>query len=333
MKFRFCSILLMLLFSSIYANAADKSFLMQVVYFEPSDSDRFKKMKPKIEKSILDTQRMFGLGLQKHGFGFKTFQFEKDEKGKLVIHVVKGKHKVKHYQDGTQNKVLDEVPREFQFYRGAPNKNRDKIVVFVVGGVPVIESNRAGQGYNFHNGRYGGLCFIAGKRIGSLLVAHEIGHTFALFHNGYNGHLMKTGGFRGEELTPYEARWLDKHYFFNDKKNISEQKKDRVYPNISDENYVMRKFGNSLQFQLGITSETGLHQIRAHKWKYGPTFLRKNYKGENKTILFINIKKNNVPIDGFYITMMNTDGAIARKLIKMKATPDVNDLDVSECIW
>ncbi len=329
MKFRFCSfvgivfsILLMLLSNSIYANAADKSFLIQVVYFEPSNSKRFKKMKPKIEKSILDSQRIFGLGLQAHGFGFKTFKYEKDEKGKLVIHVVKGKHKVMHYKDKTHNRVLSEVPREFQFFGGAPGKNKDKIVVFVVGGVSVVESSRAGFGYNFQNGRYGGLCFIAGNRISSMLVGHEIGHTFGLFHrNSCNGCLMNASRNMGDVLKPEQARWLDKSYFFNDKKS------NRVYPNIRDENYVMRKFGNSLQFQLGISSETGLHQIRVHKWRFGPTFLRKYYNGEKKTILFINVNKNNIPKEGFYVTVMNTDGAMASKVIKIKGTPDVNDLD------
>ena len=64
---------------------------LYVVYFTPADREPLPKYAQRLEAILEDIRAFYRNGMQRQGFGPKTFDFERDGDGKLIVHVVKGK--------------------------------------------------------------------------------------------------------------------------------------------------------------------------------------------------------------------------------------------------
>ncbi len=179
-------IVLILMFISISVNA---KFDVHVIYFKPTDApDIDHEYHDKIMKDI---QQYYQSEMTRHGFTDKTFPLEVDKDNKLIIHIVNAKHNSDHYFRDSMFKMFKDVIEpelSFEFNNQRNWESRDNVHLIVVGGVRMDRNllGTQGMGFTWHGSRRGGNATVNMNYINHFphhylgLVAHELGHAFAL---------------------------------------------------------------------------------------------------------------------------------------------------------
>ena len=183
-----------------------QQFIVRTIYFQPTDAPGPTRQ---IFQLLTETQEFYRDEMHRHGYEAKTFRHETDGKGNIGIHLIKGRHKMDHYLDDTYNRVKSELP--FKYFTA---EAQDNILVIIVGGIKQLSTGKRAWGGYFMGKKAGGIAIISGEVLTFKLMAHEMGHTFALNHANSPDAIMWNGS---DILLDYESRWLDRHHFFNDK--------------------------------------------------------------------------------------------------------------------
>ena len=174
--------------------AAPEKYIVRTVYFLPRDRNVRQGIDASIDKTVKRTQRFFADYMERFGFGRKTFRYEADENGDVLVHHVIGKKDASAYQKN--------VSSCFGEFAGRIQTRNTVLLVYIDHG----------------SGNVGGACGLAftGKRTlipaaGGCyrwqVTAHELGHNFLLPHDfRADGGVM---GGRGNGLSQCAAEWLN----------------------------------------------------------------------------------------------------------------------------
>lgn len=194
---------------------------IRIVYFVPTDRQSLPEYAERLDRVMTEVQRFYREGMAACGYGPLTFQLERDEKGKLRIHVVQGKHPMETYGRNSSGAVRDEV--KAALVAKGTNIDNETTLIFQVllkrDGDKAIEigpycgggDHRHGTAWVYDDermdaklldskdpgGYYGHPCSIGefnSHYIGG--VAHELGHAFGLPHDCQR----KTDRDRGKSL-------------------------------------------------------------------------------------------------------------------------------------
>ena len=265
-KYNYILILsILLLWVSI---VSDAQFIVKTVYFQPTDA-------PNPTRQIFDflnkSADFYRNEMERHGYGRKTFKLETDGAGNPGIHHVRGKHNTAHYQNDTYNRVNSELP--FHLNRAADAQ--DNSLVIIVAGIKLLNTGKRGFGGYFTGKKSGGAAIIAGEALTFELLSHEIGHTFGLQHTTNPNAIMNAGS---DILLDYEARWLDRHHFFNEthiRNNLPRFVKSLPLEAIEN---------NSVQFKIVAESQNGLYQAQLSRKRGGYIVGTAEIKGKLTTI-------------------------------------------------
>ena len=247
------SVVIFLLFAIAISHA---EYTVRVIYFQPTDApDAPMKL---IQHAMEHTQEYYAEQMQEHGYGRKTFRLERDNTGEIVIHNVRGKHAANHYFNNTAGTLKAELPVKM--------KNENSILISFIGGLQRVAGGvTGGQGqasFKHDCGGCKGRAAVAAQngffRLST--VKHELGHTFGLYHNlaGKNG-----GNFLmwiGEDLSPYEARWLDKSRYFNDKRHIVNPP-PQIF-RIARPQATLKNKTDHVKFNVDLAARDGLYQAQ-----------------------------------------------------------------------
>ena len=73
--------------------------VLRVTYFTPADRDPIPKYQERLEAILEDLRTFYRSEMERHGFGAKTFELERDSDGKFIVHLVRGAKTAKGYAD------------------------------------------------------------------------------------------------------------------------------------------------------------------------------------------------------------------------------------------
>ena len=245
-----CLCLLLMIPSQLFAE-----WTVQTIYFQPTDAPAANITK--IHSHMTRAQRLFRTEMQDNGFEAKTFTLERDTRQQVIVHTIRGKHNTEYYRIDTFNKIRDELPRKFNAWYD----NTRTIFCIFVGKLDLIGGvlGRGAANYAITDGC--GACSgdaTVPAETEMRTVAHELGHTFGLGHNlqGYQGkdYLMWTG----YRLSAQEARWLDRHPYFN-KSPVIQENPPTILETYPIETWTL-KGEEYLLFRVDVTSHAVLRQ-------------------------------------------------------------------------
>ena len=188
-------------------------YTVRTIHFIPNDRELDPNMDTKLDGLIKDVQEFYADQMEAYGFGRKTFSFEADDAGNVVVHRVNGKHKDAYYQDPSRGAwiVWREIKARFDMSRNIYLLALDISDDFLNGDARFIG---LGTGSSLN-----GQALIPASNFDG--TAHELGHGFGLVHGNPVGIQIRTSPDIGDPMiSSYcAAEGLDGHRYFNSSPN------------------------------------------------------------------------------------------------------------------
>ena len=96
-----------------YLQTLQQRETVRLIYFLPINRSAQQDIDTKLDTLIKDVQQFYAEQMHNHGFGRKTFTFETDVTGKAVVHHLNGRFTDAYYDNGTIDKVIEEIEEQF----------------------------------------------------------------------------------------------------------------------------------------------------------------------------------------------------------------------------
>ena len=268
-----------------FAQDASPEYVVRVIYFIPKDREPDPDMDTKLDTLIKRAQKFYADQMEVHGFDRKTFRFEADDAGNVVVHHINGRYDDAYYQNSATGSwiVWNEIEEQFdtskniyflaldsnnQFLDGTTNEHSENVILGRGGG-------------NSRNGKV----LIPASNFGAAI--HELGHAFGLQHDSRVGanNIFTLPGYYDQMTNSFcAAEWLDVNRYFNlSKKPFNEDTSVEMRtPSLAVPPHVIR-----VQFE--VTDSDGLHQAQLFKpfGDYPSVIACKQLDGQRTTIEFV----------------------------------------------
>jgi len=150
--------------------------LLHVVYFTPANREPEPRYRERLEAILEDIRAFYRDGMERAGFGPKTFDLARDAEGKLVIHVVKGREPESAYprspggsqsdisDASTRDKILRESRAELEIAGITPARETILYVCNLATWDPQTRTFRHHSPFIGQWTQSNGLCFAVGAR-------------------------------------------------------------------------------------------------------------------------------------------------------------------------
>ncbi len=268
MKTRLCFIFTLFIFvmfafvPNSFAQNISPQYVIRVIYFIPNDLQPRPDIDNILDTEIKEAQQFYADQMEAHGFERKTFRFEADANGNVLVHHLRGEFNDLYYQNRSTGSsiVWTEVDEHFD--------RSDNIYVLVLESKDhYLDGTNHNSGGNIILGRGGG-----DSRRGTVLLPaidlhatiHELGHAFGLQHDSrVSAKRIYT------ELSPARdwmissfcvAEWLDVHRYFN-----TTQKPFNQNTSVQMLTPVLDSPPHAIRLQFEVSDPDGLYQ--AHLFK------------------------------------------------------------------
>ena len=233
----------------------DLPSMVRLIYVFSSDATPHPNIETRLDSLIKETQQFYAEQMEKHGFGRKTFSFEKDANGNAVVHHLKALRPAAGYLAGSydlRTELESQLDLEHHFYLVVLDASLEGVLGTLCGVAfpqyrgtgetdtfEMVTDNRLAMIYAF------GECHSVG------VAAHELGHLFGLEHDYRDYRYVMNHGALIPQLSYWAAEWLDVHPALNPSQPASN--------NIATID-VLSSRSNRLQFQ--VADADGIHQAQ-----------------------------------------------------------------------
>ena len=191
---------------------------VRLVYIIPHDGTYNQDVVDKMKVDIITAQQFFASELERHGYGYRLFNIERDTDGTPLVHVLKHENKAEDfmillydnfdllrnayfvlYDNGEWNFGSGDAP-PFAFYTGGGNI------------CPFEDDDLACFGSMVYEG---GAAVLPTFTHSVQVLQHELGHVFRLSHNKNDQEFTMYHGLPVSKLSECNARFLAMHPYFN----------------------------------------------------------------------------------------------------------------------
>ena len=223
---------------------------VQMIYFLPNDLPYRQEVVDSMKVRIRQAQTFFADQMEAHGYGRKTFRIETDEQGEPVVHLYHGTKSDSVYWHGKSEWAIPALAE-------VKNAIDADATVYLIARDTQYATLAGGRGGIAFGGRYGGMALVGPElRLG--VVAHELGHTFGLFHDFRKPGLMMGYGIQ-THMSECTAEWLAVHPFLDS--SIPEESTGE--PSIEVLSPAIYPVGaRQIPLRFEVQDDDGLQQIR-----------------------------------------------------------------------
>ena len=224
---------------------------VRMIYFLPNDWPYRAEVVDSMKTVIKQSQTFYREQMLAHGYGDWTFGVENDAQGEPLVHRVDGQHPFSHYDNTLGWAVMEELEQTFDL-----NAN----IYFIVLGTDALRqgNGQPAGGVGRRRTKNGGYLVVP-DRFSFFTVAHELGHTFGLYHDFRdNLYIMSYGHDQRGVLSACAAEFLSVHTCFNPDSPIEEGPPPTVEI-VSSTRY--QPGATSVPVRLRVSDSEGLHQV------------------------------------------------------------------------
>ena len=222
---------------------------VRMIYFV-SDQQAFRQeVVDKMKTTIGEVQRIYADQISAHGFGERTFNYEKDPQGEPRVHVVYGSGGNYHYE-----RALGRIQQEYDL---------DSNIYFIVLGNEEDIQYRNVLGLGLQTSRNGGWAMLR-QYIDPNFVAraaHELGHAFGLWHNFNNDAYIMSYGRGRNRLSEFSAGHLAVHPHFSPDSPTEAETEIELPTGHVLSSHSYRTGATSIPIQLELSDPDGLQQV------------------------------------------------------------------------
>ncbi len=240
----------------LYTQQHTPSDVVKLIYFLPSDRIPRPDMPKKMDRMISNVQQYFADQMESHGFGRKTFTFEKNNDGSAKIYLFEGRSTEENYLKNPMRKVKKEIYERFD-----PSKNLYFILY-------EIDYDRIGEnestisaGPDLYTINYekdlrrhrGGDIVMSAEKLGTshMYISMLFGYAMGLNRNLRDASYLMSYGNLQKRISQSNAEWLNKSRLFNPEQTFFDAK-----PSIEK----LLSLEGKVRFK--VKDEDGIHQVR-----------------------------------------------------------------------
>ena len=188
------------------------------------------------DKILRDLQTFFGDEIQRHEFGRKTFDFEKNSEGSAKVYLFEGKTTDEYYDGYTSSGVLNEIEQHFELsnkcYFIIVDKSKEKKSIKDKNTSSDLENTEKilkDMMLSLRNSIFreqGGYIVVRTplNRYSKHGLAARFGHAFGLNRDYRHPSYLMSDGRQSKHLSKSSAAWLSRSRFFNPEKTFFDDK-------------------------------------------------------------------------------------------------------------
>ncbi len=289
--------------------------IVRMIYFLPNDWSYRAEVVDSMKTIIRQAQTFYADQMEAHGYGRKTFRFETNDRGEPMVHRVDGLHPFSRYDNTLGTAVVAELKQTFDLDAN--------IYVIVLGTDALRQSNGQPAGGVGRRHTKNGGALVVPDRFSLFTVAHELGHTFGLFHDFRDDRYIMSYGGRTERLSACAAEFLSMHTYFNPAIPTEEGQPPTVEL-ISSNRYPPGS--TSVPVRLQVSDSERLHQVSligGRDWCRGfagekEAVVEFDYDGSFEQHGFSALFEN--PTHHVLIVAVDTDGNVSETYLFFKET-------------
>ena len=271
------------------------------IYFLPTNRLPQADIPEKINKILRDLQTFFADEIQRHGFGRKTFDFEKNSEGLAKVYLFEGKTTDEYYDKYTSSRVLDEIKRHFELSNNCyfiivdksiekkSNKNK-----YTPSDLKNLRKRIRDMELILRDSifrRQGGDIVVHTPLNGHSkhTLAAKFGHAFGLNRDYRHPSYLMSYGRQSKHLSKSSAAWLSRSRFFNSEMTFFDDKTliETLSPSIGKVRFKVEDADGIHQVRL-LVKLTNKNPPPGFQRKIDPaqnqTEWEKSYKGEYYTL-------------------------------------------------